>query len=60
MIPTLVFDIETVPDVAKNLDRWIDGIMARTFDHQTVVDLAENAKIPVINGLSDREHPLVI
>ena len=48
---------ETVPDVAKNLDRWIDGIMARTFDHQTVRDLAENADIPVINGLSDREHP---
>ena len=48
---------ETVPDVAKNLDRWIDGIMARTFDHQTVRELAENADIPVINGLSDREHP---
>ena len=48
---------ETVPDVAKNLDRWIDGIMARTFAHQTVLDLAENARIPVINGLSDREHP---
>jgi len=48
---------ETVPDVAKNLDRWIDGIMARTFDHQTVRDLADSAHIPVINGLSDREHP---
>jgi ornithine carbamoyltransferase len=48
---------ETVPDVAMNLDRWIDGIMARTFAHQTVIDLADNAKIPVINGLSDREHP---
>ena len=48
---------ETVPDVAKNLDRWIDGIMARTFDHQTVRDLAASADIPVINGLSDREHP---
>jgi ornithine carbamoyltransferase len=48
---------ETVPDVARNLDRWIDGIMARTFAHQTVIDLAENARIPVINGLSDREHP---
>lgn len=48
---------ETVPDVARNLDRWIDGIMARTFDHKTVVDLAEYAGIPVINGLSDREHP---
>ncbi len=48
---------ETVPDVARNLDRWIDGIMARTFDHKTVTDLAENAGIPVVNGLSDREHP---
>ncbi len=48
---------ETVPDVARNLDRWIDGIMARTFDHQAVRDLAEYAGIPVINGLSDREHP---
>lgn len=48
---------ESVPDVAKNLDRWLDGIMARTFDHETVLQLAANAKIPVINGLSDREHP---
>jgi len=48
---------ETVPDVARNLDRWIDGIMARTFDHKTVTELAEYAGIPVINGLSDREHP---
>jgi ornithine carbamoyltransferase len=48
---------ETVPDVARNLDRWIDGIMARTFDHQAVLDLAEYTHIPVINGLSDREHP---
>ena len=48
---------ETVPDVARNLDRWIDGIMARTFDHAAVVELAEYAGIPVINGLSDREHP---
>lgn len=48
---------ETVPDVAHNLERWVDGIMARTFDHKTVTDLAANATIPVINGLSDREHP---
>jgi len=48
---------ETVPDVARNLDRWIDGIMARTFAHQTVQELAEYATIPVVNGLSDREHP---
>jgi ornithine carbamoyltransferase len=48
---------ESVPDVAKNLDRWLDGIMARTFDHNTVLQLAANANVPVINGLSDREHP---
>ncbi len=48
---------ESVPDVARNLERWIDGIMARTFDHQAVLELAEYAAIPVINGLSDREHP---
>jgi ornithine carbamoyltransferase len=48
---------ETVPDVARNLERWVDGIMARTFSHKTVIDLAENAAIPVINGLSDYEHP---
>ncbi len=48
---------ESVPDVARNLERWVDGIMARTFGHKTVMDLADNAQIPVINGLSDLEHP---
>lgn len=48
---------ESVPDVARNLDRWVDGIMARTFAHHTVEGLAEHAGVPVINGLSDREHP---
>ncbi len=48
---------EPVSDVAKNLDRWVDGIMARTFEHDTLEVLAGNAKIPVINGLSDLEHP---
>ncbi len=48
---------ESVPDVARNLDCWIDGIMARTFAHATVLELAANAKVPVINGLSDLEHP---
>src|SRR5262249_46366468 len=37
--------------------RWLDGIMARVFDHKTLVELAEYAKIPIINGLSDIEHP---
>ena len=41
---------ESVPDVARNLDRWIDGIMARTFEHETVLQLAENARIPSSTG----------
>ena len=48
---------EGVPDVARNLSRWVDAILARTFAHRTVVDLAEAASVPVINGLSDWEHP---
>ncbi len=51
---------ESVPDVARNLSRWVDGVMARTFAHKTVVDLAGNATVPVINGLSDDEHPCQI
>jgi ornithine carbamoyltransferase len=48
---------ETVSDAAKNLERWVDAIAARTFAHKTVVELAQNAKVPVINALSDYEHP---
>jgi ornithine carbamoyltransferase len=48
---------ESVKDVARNLSRWCQAIMARTFAHETVVELAEHASIPVINALSDREHP---
>lgn len=51
---------ESVPDAARNLSRWIDLIMARVFAHKTVEDLAKNATIPVINGLSDLEHPCQI
>lgn len=51
---------ESIGDVAKNLSRWVHGIMARTFYHSTVTELAENASIPVINGLSDLEHPCQI
>lgn len=51
---------ETVPDAAKNLSRWVEIIMARVFAHKTVVDLAENSTVPVINGLSDLEHPCQI
>ena len=48
---------ESVPDIARNLGRFTDGIMARTFANQSVIDLAEYAGVPVINGLSDRWHP---
>jgi len=48
---------ESVKDVAQNLSRWVDVIMARVFSHQTLLELAEHASVPVINGLSDYEHP---
>ncbi|MFO7169960.1 MAG: ornithine carbamoyltransferase [Chloroflexota bacterium] len=48
---------ESVPDVARNLSRWVQVIAARVFKHATVEDLARYASVPVINALSDREHP---
>lgn len=48
---------ESVYDVAKNLERMVDGIMIRTFGHRICADLAEFASVPVINGLTDLEHP---
>ena len=48
---------ESVPDVARNLSRWVDAIAARVYAHETVETLARNATIPVINALSDFEHP---
>ncbi len=48
---------ESVHDVAKVLSRLVDGIMIRWFDHQEVVDLARHATVPVINGLTDLNHP---
>jgi ornithine carbamoyltransferase len=48
---------EPVADVARNLGRWVDVIAARTFAHATVEELARHAGVPVINGLSDHEHP---
>lgn len=48
---------ESLHDVAHNLERWMDGIVLRTFEHSTVTQMAEHASIPVINGLSDLEHP---
>lgn len=48
---------ETIKDVAHNLERWTEGIMARTYGHATLTELAKHADIPVINGLSDLLHP---
>lgn len=48
---------EPISDTAQVLSRYVDGIMARTFGHQTVVDLARYGSIPVINGLTDDLHP---
>ena len=48
---------EAVRDVARNLERFVDGLVARTGPHEVVVELAAQASIPVINGLTLREHP---
>lgn len=48
---------ESVYDVAKNLERMVQGIMIRTFAHEIVVEMAKHASIPVINGLTDYSHP---
>jgi ornithine carbamoyltransferase len=48
---------EPLKDVARNLDRWVSGIVARTFHQQTIDDLALWSSVPVVNALSDRWHP---
>ncbi len=48
---------ETIPDAARVLSGYVDGIMARVFDHEHILQLAEYASVPVINGLSDFNHP---
>jgi ornithine carbamoyltransferase len=48
---------ESIKDVARNLERWVHGIVARTFSHAAVQELAEHASIPVINALTDAFHP---
>ena len=48
---------ESVSDIAHNLDRWIDGIVIRTFDHSVVTQLAAESGVPVLNALTDDEHP---
>lgn len=48
---------ESVRDVARNLERWVQGIVARVFEQKVLEELADNSSIPVINALSDRCHP---
>jgi ornithine carbamoyltransferase len=48
---------EPVRDIARNLERWVQGIIARVFAQDTLDELAQNASVPVINALSDRFHP---
>lgn len=50
-------DREPLKDIARNLDRWTNGIVARTFSQRTVDDLAHWSKVPVINALTDLYHP---
>ena len=48
---------ETIGDTAQVLSRYVNGIMARVFAHQTILDLVKHSRVPVINGLSDYSHP---
>ncbi len=48
---------EPVPDVARVLDRWVDGVVARVNSHESLTLLAEHTTVPIINALSDVEHP---
>jgi ornithine carbamoyltransferase len=51
---------ETIADTARVMSRYVDGIMARVYKHSTLEELAKYADVPVINGLSDRSHPVQI
>jgi ornithine carbamoyltransferase len=48
---------ETIADTARVLSRYVDGIMIRTLEHETLMELARHATVPVINGLTHRSHP---
>ena len=48
---------EKLSDIAHNLERWMDGVVLRTFAQETIEEMAEHASVPVINALSDLEHP---
>ncbi len=49
---------EAIADVARNVERWVDVIVLRTYAHDTITEMAANSRVPVINALSDFEHPV--
>ncbi len=54
---SLLGERESIPDVARNVERWVDVIVLRTYAHDTITEMAAHARVPVINALSDFEHP---
>ena len=48
---------ESIPDVARNLERWVQGIVARVYEQRVLEEMAANVTIPVVNALSDKFHP---
>ena len=48
---------EAIADVARNVERWVDVIVLRTYAHDTITEMAVNSRVPIINALSDFEHP---
>ena len=48
---------ESISDVARNVERWVDIIVLRTYAHDTITEMAANSRVPVVNALSDFEHP---
>ncbi len=57
LAPSRIGERESVKDYAMNLERWCDAIVARVFDHAVLEEMARHASVPVVNALSDREHP---
>jgi ornithine carbamoyltransferase len=48
---------ESLADIARNVERWVSAIVLRTYAHDTITEMAANARVPVVNALSDFEHP---
>jgi ornithine carbamoyltransferase len=54
---SLLGERESLADIGRNLERWVDVVVLRTFSHATITGIAQHSKVPVINALSDLEHP---